>query len=118
MRELGHHMVRRPSRSRTMSRGSLQHRLVDLEHTVGLIPEKPKPIAIWFVKPNGTYGGERCHSDRAEADNLVWHRRTAETQDEFERRVMADLRKSGVPFSFVLFTPSSSPERVFKGEKL
>jgi fermentation-respiration switch protein FrsA (DUF1100 family) len=53
---------------------------------------EPKRLALIPGGHYGRFAGRECCSDRASEliGELVWQRRTDETQEQFKRRVMAD----------------------------
>jgi hypothetical protein len=63
--------------------------------------DPPGTLSVVFVNRDG-----RRHSDRASelGGRVVWHRDQGEAQEDFERRVMADVPKAKGPImSFVIF---------------
>jgi hypothetical protein len=94
---------------------SLQRRLAKLGIKAGINAE-PLPLLIVrrIVEPNGQYGGALCHSDRAEANGHVWHRKQDERQDSFEQRVIAEMRENncGRPQVLTFFPAERGAQRV------
>jgi hypothetical protein len=82
----------------------LKKRLAELEARAGSTPEvKRVIILVSFVEPNGS-----CEADRAEAKGQVWHREPNETLEQFEDRVIAEMRKGGSFPKVVIFWPRKS----------
>ena len=92
-------------------RKALRRRLAKLEARTNVPPRKPLIMIRRIVRPTGTYGGEVCDSDRAEADGEVWTRNSGETMQEFEDRVVEDLsnRETSAYGISVLFLPRKEP---------
>ena len=90
---------------------ALRRRLAKLEARTNVPPRKPLIMGTRIARPNGTFGGELCDSDRAEADGEVWIRNSGESMKEFEDRVVADLskRESSAFGIQVLFLPREEP---------
>jgi hypothetical protein len=89
----------------------LERRLRALEIKSG-IDTKPLLLVRYFVKPNGQFGGERCKSDRAQASDRIWHRNEGESQDDFEKRVLAEARELKGAYAIrVIFWPSDSNDQ-------
>jgi hypothetical protein len=90
---------------------ALRRRLAKLEARTNVPATKPVILLRRFVKATGTFGGELCDSDRAEADGEVWIRNSGESMEEFENRVVADLSKRETSaFGIrVLFLPREEP---------
>ena len=88
----------------------MHRRLTELESRAAINNEPSPIIAVEFVEPNGRFGGrERC-SDRASElmGELVWDRRTDETQEQFQRRVTADVpQRKGPNCTVIVFWQSS-----------
>jgi hypothetical protein len=64
---------------------------------------------VKFVEPDGRFGASECRSDRASdlSGDLVWPRKQDETQEEFKRRVMADVReRRGSNRTLIIFDPA------------
>ena len=95
--------VRRLS-ARAIDRRSIHRRLTELESRAAINDEPSPIIAVEFVEPNGRFGGRECCSDRASElmGELVWHRRTDETQEQFKGRVMADVPQRKGPNATVI----------------
>jgi hypothetical protein len=88
-------------------RSNISRRLTQLEQRAR-IHHPPQPVIfVTCVRPNGQFGGERCHSNRAECDDRVWERAPGETQQDFERRVREDLKRHEDRPTVVIFFPES-----------
>jgi hypothetical protein len=86
-----------------MKNSPLKRRLERLEVKSGTGAEPPQLIIVSFVKSNGQFGGEPCEVARAEAGEQVWTLEPGETSQDFECRVIADVRTHRSFARFVMF---------------
>jgi hypothetical protein len=86
-----------------MRNRSLQHRLAQLEQRAGIGAEPPPRLILKFADADEP-------SDWAQADGCVWNREADEAEEQFGRRVLAEMpERRDVPSLVLFFSTRTVP---------